>query len=111
THDGVRWEIVRRRENANGTTHHLFAAAAFNGRISAVGERGTLLQSDSANQWRPAELQIPRLSLNGIAFGRDGLGLIAGNRGLVLRTVDGGASWQRLKLNVPSSGNNRQRAR
>src|SRR5918994_1851790 len=72
TIDGTHWESARQRQNANGTnSHHFFAAAAFNGRISAVGERGTLLQSDvdSAN-WRQAEFQIPRLSLNGIAFGQ-----------------------------------------
>src|SRR3990170_5045713 len=36
TDDGARWEIVRQREPSNGTNviHHLFAAAAFNGRIS-----------------------------------------------------------------------------
>ncbi|MGH7793559.1 MAG: WD40/YVTN/BNR-like repeat-containing protein [Candidatus Binatia bacterium] len=103
TNDGTRWEIVRQREDTNGTTHHLFAAAAFNGRISVVGERGTLLQSDSLNQWRQADLQIPRLSLNGIAFGKDGFGLVVGNRGLVLRTENGGKTWKRLKINAQLS--------
>ena len=105
TRDGTSWEIVRQRENTDGTnpTHHLFAAAAFNGRISAVGERGTLLQLDSRNQWRQADLRIPRLSLNGIAFGRDGFGLVVGNRGLVLRTEDGGQTWKRLKINLQRS--------
>ena len=103
THDGTRWEIVRQRNGTNAI-HHLFAAAAFNGRISAVGERGTLLQSDVDNaSWRQAELQIPRLSLNGIAFGQDGFGLVVGNRGLVLRTEDGGKTWQRLKMNAQIS--------
>jgi photosystem II stability/assembly factor-like uncharacterized protein len=107
TNDGSRWEIVRQRENVEGTnaTHHLFAAAAFNGRISAVGERGTLLQSDVDNRhWRRAELQIPRLSLNGVAFSKDGFGLVVGNRGVVLRTDDGGKSWQRLKIITQSPG-------
>ena len=114
TNDGTRWEIARRRENSNGTnaTHHLFAAAAFNGRISVAGERGTLLQSDpNSDTWRQAGIQIPRLSLNGIAFGKDGFGLVVGNRGLVLRTEDGGKSWQRLKIVTHSPKNNRQRAR
>jgi photosystem II stability/assembly factor-like uncharacterized protein len=107
TKDGRRWEIVRQRANANGTNaaHHLFAAAAFNGRISTVGERGALLQSDVDNgNWRQAELHIPRLSLNGIAFGKDGFGLVVGNRGLVLRTEDGGKSWRRLKIITQSPG-------
>jgi photosystem II stability/assembly factor-like uncharacterized protein len=107
TIDGRRWEIARQRENTNGAnppTHHLFAAAAFNERISVVGERGTLLQFDSMNQWRQADLPIPRLSLNGIAFGSDGFGLAVGNRGLVLRSEDGGKTWHRLKINLQRSG-------
>ena len=107
TGDGTRWEIVRQRDNTNGTnaTHHLFAAAVFNGRISVVGERGTLLQSDPNNDtWQQAGVPIPRLSLNGIAFGKDGFGLVVGNRGLVLRTEDGGKTWQRLKIDVQASG-------
>jgi photosystem II stability/assembly factor-like uncharacterized protein len=113
TTDGSRWEIVRQRENSESTnaTHHLFAAAEFNGRIWAIGERGTLLQSDVDHaQWRQAELQIPRLSLNAIAFGKDGFGLVVGNRGLVLRTEDGGKSWQRLTI-ITRSLENHQSAR
>lgn len=108
TDDGTHWKILRQRENSNGTTHHLFAAAAFNGRISVVGERGTLLQSDSGKPWRQAEVQIPRLSLNDIAIAENGFGLAVGNRGLVLRTENGGKSWQRLKLNSLLSGNHRR---
>lgn len=102
TDDGTRWKIVRGRASAGDTnaTHHLFAAAAFNGHISAVGERGTLLHLDSANQWRQADLRIPRISLNGIAFDRDGFGLAVGNRGLVLRTEDGGKTWKRQKIEL-----------
>jgi photosystem II stability/assembly factor-like uncharacterized protein len=113
TKDGSRWDIVWQRENSHGlnATHHLFAAAEFNGRILAVGERGTLLQSDVDNaNWRQAELQIPRLSLNAIAFGKDGFGLVVGNRGLVLRTEDGGKTWQRLKI-ITRTLENRQSAR
>ena len=113
TKDGSRWDIVRQPENSHtvNATHHLFAADEFNGRIWAVGERGTLLQSDVDNaNWRQAELQIPRLSLNAIAFGKDGFGLVVGNRGLVLRTEDGGKSWQRLKI-ITRTPENRQSAR
>jgi photosystem II stability/assembly factor-like uncharacterized protein len=113
TKDGSLWEIVRQRENSPGTnaTHHLFAAAEFKGRIWAIGERGTLLRSDVGNApWRQAEVQVPRLSLNAIAFGKDGYGLVVGNRGIVLRTEDGGKSWQRLKIITPTL-KNRQNAR
>ena len=33
-----------------------------------------------------------------IAFGPDGLGLIVGNRGVILRTEDGGKNWNRVKV-------------
>jgi len=113
TRDAMRWEILRRRETAHGTynANHLFAAAAFGGRISTAGERGTLLQySPDSGIWRQADIQIPRLSLNAIAFGKDGLGLAVGNRGLVLRTENGGQSWQRLKIDGQFSGKIPRRA-
>jgi photosystem II stability/assembly factor-like uncharacterized protein len=73
--------------------------------VWAVGERGTLLRSDpDGNHWQQAHGEIPRASLNGIAFGKDGFGLVVGNRGVVLRTEGGGASWQRLKINSGSAG-------
>jgi photosystem II stability/assembly factor-like uncharacterized protein len=113
TKDGSRWNVVRQRENSEGinATHHLFAAAEFNGRIWAIGERGTLLHSEVDNvHWRQAELQVPRLSLNAIAFGKDGYGLVVGNRGIVLRTEDGGKNWQRLKI-ITRTPENPQNAR
>ena len=113
TRDAVKWEILRGREKTEGTktANHLFAAAAFNGRISTVGERGTLLQYDpDSGNWRDAASQIPRLSLNALAFGKDGLGMAVGNRGLALRTEDGGKSWKRLKIAVQSPGKTARRA-
>ena len=105
--DGSRWEVVRQKEknsSSPGATH-LFAAAAFKGRLWAVGERGTLLHSDAGgNNWRQAGAETPRLSLNGIAFGKDGFGLIVGNRGVILRTEDGGTTWQRLKTALQGQG-------
>ena len=49
-------------------------------------------------QLAAGRLETPRLSLNGIAFGKDGFGLIVGNRGVILRTEDGGTTWKRLKI-------------
>jgi photosystem II stability/assembly factor-like uncharacterized protein len=101
TRRGSVWEVVRQKEKPDNSVgaNHLFGAAAFNGRLWAVGERGTLLQSDSeGTSWRQAKVEAPRVSLNGIAFGKDGLGLIVGNRGVMLRTEDGGATWKRLKM-------------
>jgi hypothetical protein len=101
TRDAARWEILRRRDGAQGTNgvNHLFAAAASNGRIAVAGERGTLLQLDpQSGDWHQARGQIPRLSLNAIAFGHDGFGLAVGNRGVILRSEDGGGSWRRLQI-------------
>jgi photosystem II stability/assembly factor-like uncharacterized protein len=36
--------------------------------------------------------------LNGIAFGKDGWGLIVGNRGVILRTENAGQTWNRLRI-------------
>jgi photosystem II stability/assembly factor-like uncharacterized protein len=107
TRGGSRWEIVRQKKDSVSSpgANHLFAAAAFNGRFWAVGERGTLLHSDSdGSNWRQAGAETPRVSLNGIAFGKDGFGLIAGNRGVILRTEDGGTTWQRLKIAPQGQG-------
>ncbi|HXV78405.1 MAG TPA: YCF48-related protein [Candidatus Binatia bacterium] len=101
TRDGSRWETVRQKEKTNNSpdANHLFAAAAFKGRLWTVGERGTFLESNSEGKsWQPVKAEIPRVSLNGIAFGKDGLGFIVGNRGVMLRTEDGGATWRRLKV-------------
>lgn len=101
--DGARWEILRQRGDGGGSAgaNHLFAAAASGEQLWAVGERGTLLRAKANDlRWLPSASAIPRLSLNAIAFGKDGLGLAVGNRGLVLRTDDGGSTWTRLKLNA-----------
>ena len=113
TNDAAHWKILRRRESADGanTVSHLFAAAASDGRISVAGERGVLLQFDPRSEaWHRAAGQIPRLALNGIAFGQGGFGLAAGNRGLVLRTEDGGKSWNRLQIKIQASKKDSRRA-
>jgi photosystem II stability/assembly factor-like uncharacterized protein len=107
TRDGRRWETARHGTNidSRGGANHLFAATRFDRRIWAVGERGTLLQSDSeGNHWQQSESGIPRTSLNGIAFGKDGFALVVGNRGIILRSENGGRTWQRLKINSRQSG-------
>ena len=107
TRGGSRWEIVRQKKDGDSSprANHLFAAAAINGRLWAVGERGTLLHSDSdGSSWRQATAETPPVSLNGIAFGKDGFGLIVGNRGVILRTEDGGTTWKRLKIALQGQG-------
>ena len=114
TRDGTRWEIIRQRNDRNSPVdaNHLFAAAASGEQLWAVGERGTLLRAETnTDRWQQAVSNIARLSLNAIAFGKDGLGLAVGNRGLVLRTEDGGATWKRLKIDILSPTKDSARAR
>jgi photosystem II stability/assembly factor-like uncharacterized protein len=107
TRKGSRWEIVRQKKESDSSAvaNHLFAAAASNGRLWAVGERGTVLQSDPDGlNWQQAKVETPRLSLNGVAFGKNGFGLIVGNRGVMLRTDNGGITWKRLKIAPQGQG-------
>lgn len=102
TRNGTTWQVVRQSEKANSsaTANHLFAAAASKGRLWTVGERGTLLQSNSEGErWQEARAET-RVSLNGIAFGTNGLGFIVGNRGIILRTEDRGITWRRLQITL-----------
>jgi len=102
TRGGNTWEIIRQStpESKRAGANHLFASALSDGRVWATGERGTLLQSDrDGRQWQPIKAAIPRVSLNGVAFGNNGFGLVVGNRGVILRTEDGGRSWIRLRIN------------
>jgi photosystem II stability/assembly factor-like uncharacterized protein len=107
TQGGQRWQVA----NPDGAVppgikrHHLFSAAFFNGRKWAVGERGTILVAGADNdQWQPARSKVPPLSLNGIAFGSGHLGLIVGNRGLILRTQNGGDDWKPVSLTSKRPG-------
>lgn len=105
TVDGSRWDILRDRRSIDGRSgaNHLFNVALSGDTLWAIGERGTLLKSNvDGDRWQQANVQTPRLSLNGIAFGKDGFGLVVGNRGVVLRSEDGGRSWKRIKINLQS---------
>lgn len=113
TRNGTTWEVIRQREKTNSSAgaNHLFAVAPSNGRLWAVGERGTLLQSDSEGKsWQESRAES-RVSLNGIGFGTNGLGLIAGNRGIILRTEDGGTTWKRHKIVLQGQGKGTIQAR
>jgi photosystem II stability/assembly factor-like uncharacterized protein len=113
TRDGVRWELANAAGAAAPATkrHHLFSASSFNGKKYAVGERGTILISPAEkDQWTPAGFKIPPVSLNGIAFGTDGLGLIVGNRGLMLRSQNGGG-WEQMAIVDAGQGKGESRSR
>ncbi len=104
TSNGRDWSVMRQPSAESKPANHLFAATRLKGQLWAVGERGTMLYSNSSGeQWQQVASSLPRTSLNGIAFGNNGFGLAVGNRGAILRTEDGGASWKRLKINSLSS--------
>ena len=101
TQNGETWKIASATETspAGGKRSHLFAAATFDGKGWAVGERGALVVSSlTKNEWTPVNLKAPPSTLNGVAFGKDNLGLIVGNRGQVLRSDDAGGHWQPLLI-------------
>jgi photosystem II stability/assembly factor-like uncharacterized protein len=106
--DGRHWEeVLSPNGSAPAERHHLFSAAFFNGKKFAVGERGTILSSSANGEpWTRARLKIPPVSLNGIGFGKHGLGLIVGNRGLILASQNGGTSWK--QINVITEGQRKE---
>jgi photosystem II stability/assembly factor-like uncharacterized protein len=110
---GKSWEIIRQQtaENKLAGANHLFASTMIHDQVWAVGERGTLLRSDNhGKHWQQAKAELPRVSLNGIAFGKNGFGLVVGNRGVILRTEDGGVTWKRLKITSLTSTKDSDRA-
>jgi photosystem II stability/assembly factor-like uncharacterized protein len=104
--DGSPWQVAHPNgASATVTRHHLFAAASLDGRIWAVGERGTVVAADAeTGRWERTSLGAAPLSLNGIDFAPDGFGLVVGNRGLIYRTLDGGRSWERLAIHPAAPG-------
>lgn len=74
----------------------LLDAAAADGNIVVVGERGHILVSgDAGATWK--QVPVPtRATLTGVWFeGRD-LGWAVGHDSVILRTRDGGSSWERV---------------
>ncbi len=104
---GERWELASPDGAVPPTrkSHHLFSAAFSGTKKWAVGERGTVLISQSDKDlWQSSALKIPPVSLNGVAFNGDGRGLIVGNRGLILRTRNGGGDWQQIRVVAEGHG-------
>jgi photosystem II stability/assembly factor-like uncharacterized protein len=78
---------------ANGV---LLAVTRAEGRLVAVGERGTVLLSDDAGKsWRQAKSVPVSVALTGVAFVSGQLGWAIGHSGVVLHTADGGETWTR----------------
>ena len=75
----------------------LLDAAAASGRTVAVGERGHILISDDGGgSWRQSSSVPTRATLTGVYFHDRQLGWAVGHDAVILRTRDGGETWQRL---------------
>jgi photosystem II stability/assembly factor-like uncharacterized protein len=78
------------------TTSLLLDVAAVDGRLVAVGERGHILVSDDGGgSWTQAEVPT-RTLLTGIFMHDRQLGWAVGHDHVVLRTRDGGLTWERV---------------
>ncbi|QIL79277.1 photosystem II stability/assembly factor-like protein [Diaphorobacter sp. HDW4A] len=65
-------------------------------RLVAGGERGLIVYSDdNGRQWQQAEVPVS-VTLTGMRFASKLEGWAVGNMGVVLRTRDAGATWQRV---------------
>jgi photosystem II stability/assembly factor-like uncharacterized protein len=71
-------------------------AAAADGALVAVGGRGHILISeDDGETWTQAEVPT-RAALTGVFFHDRNLGWVVGHDAVVLRTTDGGGTWERV---------------
>ena len=64
-------------------------------RMVVVGEHGHVLLSDDGNRWQ--QIEVPtRSALTGVAFANATHGYAVGHDAVILRTTDGGQSWERV---------------
>lgn len=74
----------------------LLAAAQAGRRLVAVGERGlVVLSDDDGGTWRQARRVPVSTTLTAVSFADAQHGWAVGHGGVVLNTVDGGATWSR----------------
>lgn len=65
-------------------------------RLVAVGERGiVLLSDDNGANWHQASVPVS-VTLTVVRFADEARGWAAGHNGVLLRTTDGGESWERI---------------
>lgn len=74
-------------------TSLMLDAVALDGRLVAVGERGhILISTDDGASWR--QIVVPtRVMLTAVAFIDNNLGVAVGHDSVILRTTDGGDTW------------------
>lgn len=104
THDaGLTWTAVAHSAVSNIP---LFAIQFFNPHLGlAVGAQGTVLVTqDGGEHWSTHTLAAGTDNhLYAIAATRDGVLYLAGEAGNAYRSIDQGASWQRLRMPQPGS--------
>lgn len=72
------------------------AAARAGHRLVVAGERGHVLYSDDAGgRWTQSKVPVG-VTLTALCFADERSGWAVGHRGVVLKTVDAGASWERV---------------
>ncbi len=70
-------------------------------RIVAVGDRGVILLSDDEGQsWRQPAVVPVNATLNAVSFADALTGWAVGHWGVILRTVDGGETWTRQRIDT-----------
>lgn len=82
----------------------LLDAEGADGLLVVVGERGHILTSaDSGETWRQADVPT-RATLTGVSFADRNHGLAVGHDSVILRTSDGGATWNRVHWDPEADG-------
>jgi photosystem II stability/assembly factor-like uncharacterized protein len=74
----------------------ILAVVRAGNRLVAAGERGLIMLSDDSGQtWKQARVPVS-VTLNALRFRNEREGWAVGNLGVVLHTLDGGATWERV---------------
>lgn len=100
TNDGGASWVSAQEASDNPKKMHLYAVRGIAGEVWMAGEQGLLLKLDRAS----GRFVVVPLPYQGTLFGVVGNEralLVHGLRGNVLRSTDGGASWQAIPTNVP----------
>ncbi len=82
-----------------GTSEHLLKVVIAQGKALAVGRRGVLVSGPAAagpdTVFAPVPLGVYSW-IGSVAVGPDGLGILVGGQGLIMRTTDNGSNWEDL---------------